>query len=266
MHKLITFIRYLADYARYGQMRLMAASIIFVLTKKSFVRTRLFRGKLGYFLHRKGTLDFQFGNYAYEWNVKKCFIEHSPHYNIFIDIGANIGTYTIMLAGKGMRTYAFEPVYENYKALKINVMLNNLEDKTTLFNVGLSNRQTTATFAFDPLNTGASHLDILPAENEAAELRSIPTTIQLTLLDNMYDKIHLNGTDKVLVKIDVEGMETEVLKGATNFIKSQKELFLIIESVHSGEENLKAILNSIAKFEYYPIDELNFAAKKIDNL
>lgn len=266
MNKLKTFLRYFIDFLQYGQIRLFIASVFYILTKKSFIETRIFRGKLGYFLHRKGTIDFQFGNYAYEWNVKKVFLEHAKNYNVFVDIGANIGTYTIMHAAKGMKTFAFEPVYENYKALTINVMLNNLEHHTKVYNIGLSDKESTVGFAFDPLNTGASHLETLPAEDEAAEQRSIHTEIQLTRLDDLRSKMDIEPNDKVLMKIDVEGMEAEVLGGAKAFIQSCKELFIVMESVHSGEEKLKSILNAYAEFEYYPVDDLNFAAKKIANL
>lgn len=266
MNKLKTFLRYFIDFLQYGQIRLFFASIVYILTKKSFIETRIFRGKLGYFMHRKGTIDFQFGNYAYEWNVKTVFLKHFKNYDVFIDIGANIGTYTIMHASKGMKTFAFEPVYENYKALTINVLLNNLERNTKLFNIGLADKETTVGFAFDPLNTGASHLETLPAEDEAAEQRSVHREIQLTRLDDIRAKMDIKKDEKILMKIDVEGMEAEVLGGAKDFIQSCKELFIVMESVHSGEEKLKYILDTYARFEYYPVDALNFAARKIGNL
>lgn len=266
MHKIKTFIRYFNDFLQFGQIRLVLASIFYILTGKSFIETRIFRGKLGYFLHRRGTLDFQFGNYAYEWNVKTMFNQHYKNYDVFIDIGANIGTYTIMFAGRGMRTFSFEPAYENYKALNINILLNNLEKLSTIYNVGLNNENTKASFSFDPLNTGASHLGTLPAETEEAEKRSISTEIQLIRLDEMASKMNLNPDDRVMMKIDVEGMEAEVIEGAANFLKNCKELFIVMESVHSGEEKLKGILNSFAVFEYFPVDSLNFAARKVRNL
>jgi FkbM family methyltransferase len=266
MHKLKTFVRYFKDFLQYGQIRLVLASVFYILTGKSFIETRIFRGKLGFFLHRRGTLDFQFGNYAYEWNVKTIFNQHYKHYNVFIDVGANIGTYTIMLAGKGLRTYSFEPAYENFKALNINILLNNLEKNSTTYNLGLNNENTKAAFAFDPLNTGASHIGTVQAETEEAEKRSITTEIQLIRLDEMMDKMNLDEKDRILMKIDVEGMEAEVLEGAENFIKNSHELFIVMESVHSGEEKLKSILNRFAVFEYFPVDALNFAARKIQNL
>ncbi len=262
MHKIYTFIRYFVDFLQFGQVRLVLASIIYILTKRSFIETRIFRGKLGYFLHRKGSLDFQFGNYAYEWNVKKVMLEHYKNYDVFFDVGANIGTYTIMLAGKGLKTFAFEPIYPNHKALTINILLNNLEDRATAFNYGLSDQSTKANFAFDPLNTGASHISSLPAETPEAEQRSISTEIKLNRLDDIMDSLGLKTDDRILMKIDVEGMESQVLGGSIKFIKHFPNLMIVMESVHSGEEKLKRILNEIAVFEYFTIDSLNMGAIK----
>ncbi|HQO50108.1 MAG TPA: hypothetical protein PK939_06750, partial [Bacteroidales bacterium] len=74
--KITTFIRYFVDFLQYGQIRLVFASFIYILTKKSIIETRIFRGKLGFFLHRKGSLDFQFGIYAYEWSVKQVMLNN----------------------------------------------------------------------------------------------------------------------------------------------------------------------------------------------
>jgi len=266
MHKLKTFVRYFKDYLQFGQFRLVFAAIIYILTKKSFIETRIIRGKLGYFLHRRGTLDFQFANYAYEWAVKMFMNKHSQHHNVFIDVGANIGTYSIMLASKGLRTYAFEPVYDNWKALNINLMLNNLEQNATTFNVGLSNAVKSVGFVFDPLNTGASHIDSLPGEDEAAEKRGIHTSIELVLFDTMVDKMKIDEHSRVLMKIDVEGMEVEVIEGASNFLRTHPNVTIVMESVHSGEEKLKQILSQIAEFEFINVDALNFAARKTGNI
>lgn len=262
MGKLKTFIRYFSDFLQYGQLRLVFASIIYILTGKSFIETRIFRGKLGFFLHRKGSLDFQFGNYAYEWNVKKVMLKHHGNYDVFLDIGANIGTYTIMLAGKGLRCFAFEPIYANHKALNINILLNSFENTATAFNFGLGSNDSSADFAFDPLNTGASHIASVPADTPEAEKRSIHTTIQLKKLDDVMTMLNLSDTDRILVKIDVEGMEIDVIKGAVKFLQRFDKLMLVMESVHSGEEKLKAQLSEIAEFDFFTIDALNMGAIK----
>ncbi|MBK9290630.1 MAG: FkbM family methyltransferase [Bacteroidetes bacterium] len=264
MQKLLTFYRYLKDFLRYGQIRPTIAAALYVTIRKSFLRTRLVRGKLGYFLHRKGTLDFQFANYAYEWGVK-CFMnKHAPGKDVFIDVGANVGTYSVMMAGKGLRVIAFEPAYENFKALNINMMINNLEKRFSAFNFGLGAENRRAGFHFDPLNTGASHLDTLPFENETFAARAVHTEIELRRFDDILDKLNIHPDDKVLMKIDVEGMEDQVINGARNFIRNHKNLTMVMECAHTDKGLLMNLLSEMGRFEFLEVDNLNFGARKLD--
>ncbi len=265
MRKIITFARYLKDFLQYGQVRLVLAAIFYLFTGKSVIDTRIFRGKLGYFLHRKGSIDFQFGNYAYEWNVKRFMIEQGKKHDVFIDIGANIGVYTILHARNGLQCYAFEPAYDNFKALHINLMLNNLEKEVSYYNIGLSDVPRKATFIFDPLNTGATHLRSIPAEDPSVDERGKLTEVELVRLDDMIEKLDIPKEKNILMKIDVEGMEAHVIKGAKKFIQNYPNLVITLESVHTGEHNIKLVLNEIAEFEYSTIDDLNIATRKISN-
>ena len=266
MHKIKTFVRYLKDFIQYRQLRLVAASIIYLLTGKSYPRTQIFKGKLGLFMHRKGTLDFQFGNYAYEWGVKVFMNKHYADYNVFIDVGSNMGTYTIMLGKLGLRTISFEPSVDNYRALKVNILLNKLEAQATSFNFGLDHIDRNASFIFDPVNTGASHLSTAEFYDHVTDARGQKIEVKLMKLDHVYQQLNLNESDRILMKIDVEGMEENVLLGAKEFIKKFPNILIVMESVHSGKEKLQSVLSANAQFEFLEVDDLNFAAKKIGNL
>ncbi|MBT8394998.1 MAG: FkbM family methyltransferase, partial [Bacteroidia bacterium] len=59
--------------------------------------------------------------------------------DIFLDIGANVGAYTILASGeKNCKSIAIEPIPETFNYLKKNIELNKLDQKVTLHNVGLS--------------------------------------------------------------------------------------------------------------------------------
>jgi FkbM family methyltransferase len=265
MRKLFTFIRYLKDFLQYGQIRLVAGSIIFLTTKKSIIGTRICRGKLGYFLHRKGTLDFQFGNYAYEWPVKQFMLHYYKDYDIFIDVGANMGTYTLMMQQFGLLTFSFEPSKNNFKALNINLMLNNFENNAVIFNLGLGSKKGHEMFVFDPINTGASHIHSVEVYDHDTDGRGKLDEVDLVTLDEMIEVMEIPIEKGILMKIDVEGMEKDVILGATEFIRKYPNLIIVMESVHSGEKALKSILDQVAEFQYIEVDKLNFAAKKIKN-
>ncbi|MFZ4462327.1 MAG: FkbM family methyltransferase [Bacteroidales bacterium] len=266
MRKLFTFVRYFKDFIGYGQYKLVFGSIIYLFLKKSVLNTRICRGKLGYYLHRKGTLDFQFGNYAYEWAVKQFILKNYKDYSVFIDVGANMGTYTLLMQAYGLKTISFEPSQRNYKALLINLMLNNFDKNAVTYNLGLSTHKSHEKFTYDPLNTGASHLSSVTEYDHDTDKRATYDEVDLVKLDDMIETMAIDKSEAILIKIDVEGMEKDVLIGASEFIKTYPKILFVIESVHSGEAELKGILGKMAEFQYFEIDHLNFAALKTNNL
>jgi len=264
MGKIKTFLKYTKDFVKHGEFRYVFSSVRYVLTGKTTRKTRYYKSSLGKFLVRKGTLDFQFANYAYEWGVKKFVYKHLKNYNVFLDIGANIGTYSILFAKHGLRGYAFEPVISNYDALVTNIKLNDFESKITAFPFALGEKKRKAEFTFDSINTGASHLT---DNSDFLEKTSNPkfVAVDVVTLDSIMDELNIKIDDRIFIKIDVEGMEENVIKGAEKFIKKYPNLLFVIESIHSGEENLTKLLNSFANFESMEVDELNMGAKKINN-
>lgn len=262
MHKIITFLRYTKDFLKHGELRYILSSIRYILTGKTTRKTRHYKSSLGKFRVRKGTLDFQFANYAYEWGVKKFVNKHINGYNVFLDIGANIGTYSILLAKKGLTGFAFEPVITNYDTLIANIKLNNIEEKVTAYPFALGETKRKAGFTFDPVNTGASHL----SENSGFLEETLnPEFIDIDVmpLDSIVHELNIKKNDRVFIKIDVEGMEPHVIKGATNFIKDHPDLLIVLESKHTGRKDIKKLLGNIADFEFMHVDDLNMAAKKI---
>lgn len=119
---------------------------------------------------------------------------------IVIDIGANIGNHTLYFLNEAQarKVYAFEPVFNTFLLLRKNVMLNQLQDRTVLYCCGLGAEAGRADIsAWQSSNNGAAHLS---AKEDGA--------IEVHCLDEFAIK------DIRLIKIDVEGWEVEVLKGA----------------------------------------------------
>ncbi len=262
MGKIITFLKYSVDFIKHGEFRYILSSIRYILTGKTTRKTRYYKSSLGKFIVRKGSLDFQFANYAYEGNVKKFVYKHLNDYDLFLDIGANIGTYSIIPANHGLKVIAFEPVKSNFEALKTNVGLNKLEHLVKLYPLALGAKKRSANFTVDLINTGASHLTEYADITEHIENPEFED-IQVVRFDDIVDEMNIGKDEKIFVKIDVEGMEPDVLNGATEFIKNQDNILIIIETIHSGTENLKKLFSSIAEFEFIEIDELNIAARKL---
>ncbi len=262
MKEIITFFRYTKDFVKYREFRYIFSSIKYLLFKRTTSRTQIYQSSLGTFLVRKGTLDFQFANYAYEWEVKKFVEAHYKDYNVFFDIGSNIGTYAILAAKKGMRVFAFEPVRANYDAIRTNLILNNLEDVVTVFPVALGDVKSKAQFAFDLTNTGASHRSDIENDDDYTPVKEEMVESEILPLDDLLPQLDITKEDKIFMKIDVEGMESYVLRGAKKLLQTFPNILIVMESIHSGRETLSELLKEIDDFEILDVDNLNMGAKK----
>lgn len=258
LKKFATYTRYFFDYFKHGEIMSIFASVNYILFKKSASKNRVITTSAGKYYCRKGTNDFQFANYYYEWGVKKYMLTHAKDYDVFIDGGACIGEYSIIMANKGLRCIGFEPVPETFNVLRKNLILNMLENEIEAYCLGIGNENKRAAFMFNTINTGASY--VLKDETEGNHV------VELRRFDDLFMEFNLHPNNRILFKMDIEGFENEALEGARKFIQSFNHITFILEDKHSGENTIKTTLNSIANFEYGIVDDYNMYARKISNL
>jgi FkbM family methyltransferase len=140
---------------------------------------------------------------------------------LVVDIGANVGYYTVELAkslGSSGQLLGFEPVEQSFSQLRKNVKLNNIENKVRIFQTGLSN-SVSETQIFLPRKSGssaASLRNLHPEEEYESQI------INTTTLDNVFET--LGASDCDLIKIDVEGGELQVIEGGIATIKRFKPI------------------------------------------
>jgi FkbM family methyltransferase len=120
---------------------------------------------------------------------------------VVVDLGANIGSFSIYSANKGATVYSVEPEPNNLKELKENVSLNNFNDLITIVPYGISNYDGSAIIT--DMGGGATIKD------DAL----LGSKIQITTLDNLFNMYNISEVD--ILKIDVEGSETEIISGAS---------------------------------------------------
>jgi len=262
VQKIKTFLRYVSDYLKYGEFYFLLTSIKYVITNKVNPPVRIYKSSLGTFETRKGTLDFQFLNYAYEWNVKRFFLQHYKDYNMFLDIGSNVGTYCFLLAKKGIPCHAFEPVSQNCRSICSNIGRNGLEKLITVHPFGLGAGNSEVDFIFESMNTGASHLASIHTYQENRGDVAKRVKVEIKTLDSAMSAINYSPEDKILIKIDAEGMEIDVLQGGKEFMKKHPHFLIVMESVHTGAGKIKEYLKTVGNFIYLEVDHENLAIMK----
>jgi FkbM family methyltransferase len=122
--------------------------------------------------------------------------------DLFVDIGSNIGSYTILAAGICQaEVVAFEPDPATVRDLQRNVALNHLESKVKVHQAALGSQVGSVAFSvgLDTVN------HVVEAPGTSVRM------VDLDTLDHAAD-----GRNPVLIKMDVEGYEYEVLCGAAN--------------------------------------------------
>ncbi len=244
---------YFWEYIRFGEVATLGHAIMYMLTRKSYASGKIIETRMGRFATRPNTLDFQYINYAYELHIKK-FIE-KEQFNVFIDAGACLGEYSIWLGRKGKRCFAFEPVSLSFHEIERNIELNQVNKNVTAFNYGLGLKHSVEFFEKNDINPGANKKVDGPGINtEEFEINS---------LDEKLQGFDLDKDSRIIMKIDVEGMELDTIMGAEKFINRFKNIVLIIEEKFSGADNIKKCLSKMGKFEFGKIDEYNMFARKI---
>lgn len=143
--------------------------------------------------------------------------------DVFIDIGANVGSYTVLACGvKRARGYCFEPIPSTYTRLLDNIFINNLQSKVTSMNLGLADEDGELHFT----SRGDTVNHILAESESTADAVSVP----VRTLDSI-----LSEESPSMIKIDVEGYETKVLAGAKQTLSKPSLHSIIMELNGSGE-------------------------------
>lgn len=144
--------------------------------------------------------------------------------DIVIDIGANVGMVSILLAKKFpfLKIYSFEPLKENYDNFIKNIELNNIpKEVITAENKAVTKDGRSITMSINSANKGGS------STTDVISINSIMTKensqVESITLEEIFNKYNINKLK--LLKIDCEGSEYEILYNAdTNLLKNIENL------------------------------------------
>jgi FkbM family methyltransferase len=152
--------------------------------------------------------------------------------DVFVDVGANIGSYTVLASGVvGCRTVSLEPVPGTFCKLERNVRINGIEERVQLHHCAAGAREGEVWFRtdHDTMNSVVREGD--PVEKIRVVVRGLDTI--------------LGGGAGELWKVDVEGYEWEVLQGASGSLSDFRLRAVMLEG---NDERIAALMRG-AGFE-----------------
>lgn len=180
---------------------------------------------------------FLFG--SFEPHVLRLFelIASVSSTRIFFDVGANIGQHSLFAGSQlNASVYSFEPNPVVFKRLVENIVLNNLTSCIQPYNLAIANVPTKIQIVVDSeVNDGTAYIKMVDREHHENSLDA--TTLALFCREHNISHIDL-------LKIDVEGAELLVLKGADELLSESLARFIVIEVC---ETHLNRYFNSAAE-------------------
>jgi FkbM family methyltransferase len=137
---------------------------------------------------------------------------------VVFDIGANVGVVSVLQAQRDAQVYAFEPNPDCYRRLLKNITANGLEDKIRPFNLAVGNLAGIGEMQVEKGGTTAGTVRAGGDGNPSA------AQVSITTLDQIVPALSISQID--LLKIDVEGAEVDVLRGAGHTLVLTKRIML----------------------------------------
>ncbi len=142
--------------------------------------------------------------------------------DLFLDIGANVGTYTLLASGVAKaRSITVEPIPHTFSLLKRNIHINDLSSLVDFHCVAVGALSSLLLFTASrgPMNRAVPSGSSLSSDEATVE-------VPVTTVDDLLS----DAVPSLLWKVDVEGYESEVLQGATQSLSNPELRAVLLEA------------------------------------
>lgn len=172
--------------------------------------------------------DFSVGksilrNKRYETHVTNAIKSQLKSGDTFVDIGANIGYFTLLAAsivGEKGNVYSFEPNQNNCNLIKENIVLNNYSN-VTLFPFAIAESKQTLIYRGESINSNGQVADVTNSQETVLNVEAVA-------LDDMV----LDSAKITAIKMDIEGAEARALTGMSQIIEKFRPVIFTEFSPH----------------------------------
>lgn len=196
---------------------------LFVWPFKDCIVTSDFYGlRYTYYLPKGYDFNIYLNPYFHEYDVIKFVYHNLTTGDVFLDVGAHGGLYTLLagkIVGPRGKVLSFEPNPINLILLRLNVMLNKLNN-VIIIPKAVNDKAGKVTLYYSSMRTALT--------SSLAKAEKI-IEVEATTIDDVIalNNCSLNKKFIKIMKIDVEGMDFKVLKGASNTLN--KTYLVIVE-------------------------------------
>jgi FkbM family methyltransferase len=160
----------------------------------------------------------------YEHLSFEFFKKHAKKGDTVLDIGAHIGLFSIFFSKlTGGKVYSFEPTPQTVKVLRKTVDINNCDDSVTVIEAAVSEKPGQATFYTSDENVSTSN-SLVDVDFKDGHVREGAYQVLVVSVDE-FRKQH--GLKIDILKIDAEGVELEVLKGASKTFLEDRPIAIL---------------------------------------
>ncbi len=187
---------------------------------------------------------------------------------LFIDVGANVGMYSVRMKDYYDKIIAIEPDPRNFITLKENISLNfEKQNEVNIFPLPIAAGDIDGEALLESKGVGSRIISKGKEGTNLPGLEKVKIVRLDTLLPSIFD---LDNFDLITIKVDVEGFEENVVRGAEGILSNYPIVWLIEHHEFRGFKNLKSFKKIQAKLRYdYHIFNINevhwmYASKKID--
>jgi FkbM family methyltransferase len=165
--------------------------------------------------------------------------------NIFFDVGANVGVFTLYAAKKyqKIKIYSFEPEVSNLAVLKDNIFANNVTDKIITYGIAISDFTGLSKLHIQDITTGSAlhteNTENIKKSNEGKHPIVWAEGVYAVTLDYFCDELNIIPNS---IKIDTDGNEKKILRGAKKILKNPVLKAIIIEMPADEVNHCQSIL------------------------
>lgn len=199
-----------------------------------------------------GTLAFRTGHGRLQWRAEALLTEEPMMIrwidtfrpdDVFFDVGANVGNYTLYAAHRGVKTVGFEPELFNAQLMYENAHINGLLGRITVVPLAVGENTRKDVFYLKSVSKGdALHSVGRPSYMLTDHESLITADVLVISLDDAVARFGLPRPTRL--KIDVDNNELNVVEGATEVLKTVNEVYIELDLREEEHREVKTRLEA----------------------